>query len=204
MADTAVGTPIGVVLADLAGRSPDAAAVTDSRRTVSRLELERRTNRLARAYAGLGVNEGDFVTIALPNGIEFVEATIACWKLGAIPQPLSSRLPAPELRAIVDLVAPKVIVGLDAGPAALHVPAGFEPDPDLAALEHFIQKFRNRCRVDPFRILVRAKNIEITQTNRLHLVQTMVNSCVLFVELFGYGVWRQRFSFIAFLFRGSQ
>jgi bile acid-coenzyme A ligase len=131
--DAAAGTPIGVVLADLARRSPDAAAVTDSRRAVSRLELERRTNRLARAYAGLGVNEGDFVTIALPNGIEFVEATIACWKLGAIPQPLSSRLPAPELRAIVDLVAPKVIVGLDAGPAAPHVPAGFEPEPDLDA-----------------------------------------------------------------------
>ncbi|MFI7680238.1 AMP-binding protein [Actinophytocola sp. NPDC049390] len=125
------GTPIGVALADLARRAPDAAAVTDPRRTVSRRELEQRTNRLARAYAARGGREGDFVTIALPNGIEFVEAAIATWKLGATPQPLSHRLPERELRSIVDLVAPKLVVGLDADSGAAHVPAGFEPAPEL-------------------------------------------------------------------------
>ncbi|HZY76376.1 MAG TPA: AMP-binding protein [Jatrophihabitantaceae bacterium] len=129
MADT--GTPIGVALAELARESPDAPAVTDARRTVSRLDLDRRTNRLARAYARLGVTDGDFVTLALPNGIELVEAAIATWKLGATPQPLSFRLPEQELRSIVDLAKPSLIVGLDAGPATPHVPARFEPDPGL-------------------------------------------------------------------------
>ena len=37
---------------------------------------------------------GDMVTIALPNSIDWFVAAAACWKLGAIPQPVSSRLPA--------------------------------------------------------------------------------------------------------------
>ena len=64
--------------------------ITHERRTVTRGELERRTNRLARVYAGLGVGQDDFVTIGLPNGIEFLEAVVATWKLGATPQPVSA------------------------------------------------------------------------------------------------------------------
>ena len=40
-----------------------------------------------------GVKLGDFVTIALPNGIGFFEATIATWKLGATRRPM---LPTPR------------------------------------------------------------------------------------------------------------
>ena len=58
------------------------------------------------------------MTIALPNGIEFLTATVACWKLGAIPQPVSSRLPKRELDAIVELANPKVIVGVEPGGAS--------------------------------------------------------------------------------------
>ena len=65
----------------------------------------------------------DLVTIALPNRVAFVATTIACWKLGAIPQPVSARLPARELDAIIELAAPRVVVdeplavdGFDAGP----------------------------------------------------------------------------------------
>ena len=78
-------------------------------------ELEARANRLARAYARLGVVEGDFVTIALANGIEFVEALFACWKLGATPQPVSPHLPRQERDAIIELVDPRLIVGVEQG-----------------------------------------------------------------------------------------
>ena len=71
--------PIGAAIRWLAERDPDRPAITesDTRRTVTRLELEARTNRLARTYERLGVGEGDFVTVGLPNGIDFYEACIA-------------------------------------------------------------------------------------------------------------------------------
>ena len=78
-------------------------------------ELEARTNRLARAYQALGVKKDDFVTIALPNGIEFFEACLATWKAGATPQPVSSRLPKFERDQIVEVGAPSLVVGVDPG-----------------------------------------------------------------------------------------
>ena len=46
---------------------------------------------------------GDYVTIALPNSIRWVQPRVAVWKLGAIPQPLSARLPDAESPALLDL-----------------------------------------------------------------------------------------------------
>jgi bile acid-coenzyme A ligase len=127
-------TPFGVAVARLAAAAPDRPAITDEDRTVSRGELERRTNRLARAYARLGVRPDTFVTIVLPNGIAFFEAAIAAWKLGATPQPISARLSVPERRAILELAAPSLVVGLDPSEVAGRpaVPAGFEPEATLA------------------------------------------------------------------------
>jgi bile acid-coenzyme A ligase len=65
--------------------------VTCEGRTITRAELDSSTNRLARAYAALGVGLGDYVSIAMPNSIEFIAASLACWKIGAVPQPLSAR-----------------------------------------------------------------------------------------------------------------
>ena len=83
--------------------------------TRTRGELDRRANRLARAYAALGVRAGDLVTIALPNGCEFYEACLAVWRLGATPNPVSARLPELERRAIVETASPALVVGAPAG-----------------------------------------------------------------------------------------
>jgi bile acid-coenzyme A ligase len=117
----------------LAERDPDGVAVVHEDRRLSRAQLERRSNRLARAYRELGVGAGDLVTLALPNGIEFIEACLATWKLGATPQPISSRLPELERRAIVELARPALVVGAPAGEYAGRpvLPAGFDPDPAL-------------------------------------------------------------------------
>ena len=115
---------------ELARRDPDRPAVTVGERTVTRRELDRRTNRLARALATHGVGVGDMVTIALPNSIAFYEVAIAAWKLGATPQPISARLPEAERDAVVALADPAVVVGAEvAGRCCL--PVGFEPDPTL-------------------------------------------------------------------------
>ncbi len=118
---------IPVQLAALAAADPDAPAVTCSGRTVSRGELDRSTNRLARGYAALGVGQGSYVTVAVANSIEWVQAVIACWKLGAVPQPLSPRLPDAEYAALLDLVPRALVVGRpDPRGVVASVPAGLE------------------------------------------------------------------------------
>jgi bile acid-coenzyme A ligase len=118
-----------------AERTPNAIAFVHDERRTSYVELEAQANRLARAFAKRGVGEGDFVTIALPNGIEFVASLFACWKLGATPQPVSPRLPTLERDAIIDLVDPRLVVGLSeeacAGRSGL--PAGFDASAESPA-----------------------------------------------------------------------
>ncbi|MGA1649887.1 MAG: AMP-binding protein, partial [Ilumatobacteraceae bacterium] len=120
-------------LADKAAESPDRPAITCGDESVTRGELESRTNRLARAFAELGVTHGSFVTVALPNSVAFYEACIAAWKLGAIPQPVSYRLPDRERQAIVELADSSLVVGVDAAahPNRRTIPVGYAPDPSI-------------------------------------------------------------------------
>lgn len=124
-------------LSALAREAPDTPAVTCDGRTLTRAELDAATNRLARAYADLGVGEGDYVSIAVPNSIEFIAAVIACWKLGAVPQPLSPRLPDAELTGILDLKPRKLIVGrTDPRGVTPSVPMDFVPDAVFSDAPH--------------------------------------------------------------------
>jgi len=124
----------GQVLTDLAAADPDRPAITCGEHTVTRAGLESWSNRLARAYQDLGVREGSFVTIALPNSAEFYAAIGAAWKLGAVPQPVSHRLPDRERRAIIDLADSALVVGVEPGTHGERacLPAGFTPDPDIS------------------------------------------------------------------------
>ena len=128
-------TPLGVLIGNLAHADPHRPAITCGGESISRAELEARTNRLARAYRAFGVTPDSFVTIGLPNGIGFYEAMVAAWKLGAVPQPISSRLAPAERSAIIDLANPSLVVGVDPTevPGRPTVPAGFEPELSLAS-----------------------------------------------------------------------
>ena len=97
-------------LADHAAAGPDRPAVTFDEHTICRAELEAVANRTARALSKNGAAAGDLVTIALPNGVPFIATTIACWKIGATPQPVSARLPGRELDAIIEIAEPSVVV----------------------------------------------------------------------------------------------
>ncbi|MBO0865969.1 MAG: AMP-binding protein, partial [Mycobacterium sp.] len=65
--------PIGAQISQLAQLAPEQPAVTCDGHTLTRAELDTSTNRLARAYAERGVGVGDYVTIVLPNSIEWVQ-----------------------------------------------------------------------------------------------------------------------------------
>ncbi len=123
----------GHLLTRLAAEAPERIAFVCGDETLSRDQLERRANRTARSWARLGVGLGDRVSLALPNGIELLVGMAASWKLGAVPNPISSRLPPPERAALVERADPALVVGAEPGEfgARPTLPAGSEPDPAL-------------------------------------------------------------------------
>jgi bile acid-coenzyme A ligase len=125
--------PIGTAFTALATARPEAIAVVFEDASITRGELESRTNRLARAYQRLGVTHDSLVTIGLPNGIEFIAAVLATWKAGATPQPVSSRLPAIERDKLLELAAPALAVGFDPAEVSCRaIPGGWAPDPTIS------------------------------------------------------------------------
>jgi bile acid-coenzyme A ligase len=103
-------TPFAVALRQLTEESPTAPVVTDAAGTMSRLELDTQSNQWARALSEKGVRAGDLVSICLPSDRRFIVAAWAVWKLGATPQPLSSRIVPAELEAILELCSPSVVI----------------------------------------------------------------------------------------------
>jgi non-ribosomal peptide synthetase component E (peptide arylation enzyme) len=79
-ADEPGRTPLGRTFDRLAAEDPDRPAVTCGDARITRAELRDRTDRLAQAWARLGVTPGSLVTIGLPNGIGFIEATVTAWR----------------------------------------------------------------------------------------------------------------------------
>jgi bile acid-coenzyme A ligase len=120
-------------LTTLAETGPDRPAITCGDRSLTRAQLESASNRLARDLAAGGVAPGDMVTIALPNSTDWFVAVAACWKAGAIPQPVSARLPERELSAILELANPAAVIGVlaDTAPGRRVLPPGYEPGPGL-------------------------------------------------------------------------
>jgi bile acid-coenzyme A ligase len=106
------GTSFLSVLRQLADADPDRSALTCEGVTLTRAEFVDRVERLAGLFAARGVAEGSTVTIVLPNSIGLVESLFATWALGAVPQPISGRLPPLERAAIVDLANPSLVVGV--------------------------------------------------------------------------------------------
>jgi bile acid-coenzyme A ligase len=122
--------PIPQIVAELARDMPGVPAITCAGVTYTRSDIDQLSTAFARRMIRQDVGHGDFVAIAVPNSAEFYVAVIAAWKVGAIPQPISWRLPVRERDAILDLAVPKVAVGLDNAPGGLP-----NLDVDLAGLE---------------------------------------------------------------------
>lgn len=124
----------GAALGWLAAEAPERIAAVCGAESISRGTLDRRSNRLARAYQQLGVGPESRVTVALPNSLEFLVSCMAIWKLGASPQPISARLPAKEREAIIALSQPALIVGVAAAdyPKFASVPIDFAPSAALS------------------------------------------------------------------------
>ena len=82
----------------LCDADPDAAVLIAGDRIVSRAQLDERANRLAHHLLAKGVKRGDHVGVYAFNRIEWVEALLACWKIGAATININFRYVPSELR----------------------------------------------------------------------------------------------------------
>jgi fatty-acyl-CoA synthase len=84
-----------------AARFPDRAALIDERGMLTFEEVHLRTNALAGEMRAAGVREGDGVAIMCRNHRGFVEATIACSKLGASALYLNTAFAGPQIADVM-------------------------------------------------------------------------------------------------------
>ena len=80
---------------------PDRTALCDERGTLTFSEVHERTNALANEMRRGGVREGSGVAIMARNHRGFVEATIACSKLGANALYLNTAFAGPQITDVL-------------------------------------------------------------------------------------------------------
>lgn len=102
---------MGSVLAEHARRFPDRVALRCEEEALTYPELQAAVERAAGELHRAGVGPGDIVAVALPNGIDFMVAVFAAWRLDAVPFPLAHHLPERERDALLALAAPALVVG---------------------------------------------------------------------------------------------
>ncbi|CAA9501958.1 MAG: Long-chain-fatty-acid--CoA ligase [uncultured Solirubrobacteraceae bacterium] len=91
-------------------RYPDDVSIIDEAGSLTFDEVHRRTNALAHAWSDEGIGEGDNVALLCRNHRGFVEAMVACSKLGAHALFLNTAFAGPQLAEICAREQPRAIV----------------------------------------------------------------------------------------------
>jgi acyl-CoA synthetase (AMP-forming)/AMP-acid ligase II len=93
-----------------AARYPNETALIDDLGDLTFLESHRRSNALANALQDRGVVEGDGIAILARNHRYFVEATVACAKIGARALYLNTSFAPPQAREVLEREKPKATI----------------------------------------------------------------------------------------------
>jgi acyl-CoA synthetase (AMP-forming)/AMP-acid ligase II len=91
-------------------RFPDRAAIVDDRAPLSYREVHRRTNALACELRKVGIGERQNVAIMCRNHRGFIEATVACAKLGAGALYLNTAFAGPQITDVLRREDPAAVI----------------------------------------------------------------------------------------------
>lgn len=104
------GFPLAEVPAWYARQFPDQVAVRCGDTQLTWRQLHLASNRVAHGLRRDGDVHGRIVSLPLPNSVDVVVAVFACYKAGAVPQPLSTRLTDVERDEILALADPAAVI----------------------------------------------------------------------------------------------
>jgi acyl-CoA synthetase (AMP-forming)/AMP-acid ligase II len=90
--------------------NPDEIALIDEAGQLSFAQTHRRSNALARALRNEGIGDGDGVAIMCRNHRYFIEATMACSKLGAVGLYLNTAFAGPQLADVIERERPAALI----------------------------------------------------------------------------------------------
>jgi fatty-acyl-CoA synthase len=91
-------------------RFPDEPAIIDELGTLTFRQVHQRTNALADQFAARGIGEGDAVAILARNHRGFIDAVVACSKLGCHSLFLNTMFAGPQITDVCDREQPAAIV----------------------------------------------------------------------------------------------
>ena len=100
----ATGYAVGAI------QHPDREAIIDEAGTLTFAEVHSRTNALAHALSDEGILEGDRIAIMCRNHRGFIEAAVACSKLGANVLYLNTAFAGPQLADVVAREQPVALI----------------------------------------------------------------------------------------------
>ena len=89
---------------------PDRVAIIDEAGSLTWERTHRRSNALARALRDQGVEMGDGVAIMCRNHRYFIEATMACAKLGSVALYLNTAFAGPQLADVLEREQPAALI----------------------------------------------------------------------------------------------
>ena len=148
-----------------AARDPNLPALQDERMSLTFGQLDERTDRLANALAGLGVQPQDRIALMCRNHGSMVEAFVVAGKLGADLVLLNTGLPAAAVADVIASHRPSAVLADDEfGDTIESVPGGFaristwaESETGYPTIEELIESApagRPRAPERPGRIIV--------------------------------------------------
>ena len=100
------------MLADVASRFADRAAIVENGKTISYAQLQQLSRQAARALMTLGVQSGDRVALWAPNVSEWIVAACGVHAAGGVLVPLNTRMKGAEAADILDRSRAKVLVSV--------------------------------------------------------------------------------------------
>jgi long-chain acyl-CoA synthetase len=105
--------PIAVLMQRQADARGAKSAYQDAKRAVTYADLLRRTGYLAAHLADLNIGIGETVAILLPNSVDWIEASFATTRAGAVSVPISYESSEPEILYRLNDAACRAIITTD-------------------------------------------------------------------------------------------
>jgi long-chain acyl-CoA synthetase len=103
---------LAAMFARRAGSNPNDIAISFKGRQLTYAEIDREAAAFAAGLAKLGVRERDRVALVLPNCPQFIIATLAVWRLGAIIHPVNPIYTEHEMHGALRDMQPATVITL--------------------------------------------------------------------------------------------